>query len=451
EDVDSLRFALSLKDYNLNLYQPHFPGYFVFSMLGQLFYLFTGSLAFSFSLIGALSVFIIVFCTNKIADLSRINVHHGVLCALLFFCPLIWLMSNRYMADLLGLAFLLVSFKIFLKAFEKGDGRWLWGYYLALGLLAGIRLSYVPFLLIPSLVLCFKYYTKLVEQILASIVGVGIWLVPMIIDTGWQNLIELGSNGTDGHFNEWGGTIGTDPNYSLRFIRMFQYIWADGLGNFWPDRHPITLLSTLGFGTALFVALLKSKPSKELAAKLKSREAILMYSLLTYAIWAFLFQNVLYKSRHILPFLPFILIWAAKGFKELVIWNKKLAYGLIGIFFVSYIFTTGVLVSQHRSPTAISQAKDFILEKQSQADIGLVGVPLVNFFINRQLEGKIKYFSEEGDLIEVKNILEQGYKVYSFSQIDIEMGRPYQKVYTFFHNPYVNRMWSEVKVYEYEQ
>ena len=39
EDIDSLRFALSLRDFNVAEYRPHFPGYPVFCALAKLLYL----------------------------------------------------------------------------------------------------------------------------------------------------------------------------------------------------------------------------------------------------------------------------------------------------------------------------------------------------------------------------------------------------------------------------
>ena len=57
EDIDSLRFALSLYDYSLENLQPHFPGYPVFCFFAKILYLIMPSMGISFSIIGAISTF----------------------------------------------------------------------------------------------------------------------------------------------------------------------------------------------------------------------------------------------------------------------------------------------------------------------------------------------------------------------------------------------------------
>ena len=48
EDLDSLRFALSMADYNVAKLQPHFPAYPVFCFFGKLFFAVTGRFALAF-------------------------------------------------------------------------------------------------------------------------------------------------------------------------------------------------------------------------------------------------------------------------------------------------------------------------------------------------------------------------------------------------------------------
>ena len=44
EDIDSLRFALSIYEYDITKLQPHFPGYPIFSFFVKIIYFLTGSL-----------------------------------------------------------------------------------------------------------------------------------------------------------------------------------------------------------------------------------------------------------------------------------------------------------------------------------------------------------------------------------------------------------------------
>ena len=70
EDIDSLRFAFSLYEFDLTKLQPHFPGYAVFCFLSKILYQFTNSIGLSFSIIGGLSVFFIIIYTLKICRID---------------------------------------------------------------------------------------------------------------------------------------------------------------------------------------------------------------------------------------------------------------------------------------------------------------------------------------------------------------------------------------------
>ena len=59
EDPDSLRFALSMVDYDVARLNPHFPAYPVFCFVAKGIYLILGSYAVAFSLVGGLSTFLL--------------------------------------------------------------------------------------------------------------------------------------------------------------------------------------------------------------------------------------------------------------------------------------------------------------------------------------------------------------------------------------------------------
>ena len=66
---------------------------------------------------------------------------------IIFFNPLFWLMSNRYMPDLMGLALLTIILYQLIRRSDNLRSLYI-GYFLS-GLLAGTRLSYLPILIIP--------------------------------------------------------------------------------------------------------------------------------------------------------------------------------------------------------------------------------------------------------------------------------------------------------------
>ena len=62
----------------------------------------------TFSLIGGLSIFFIIYYMLKL-DHNEIDSKVGMFVVfIIFFNPLFWLMSNRYMPDLMGLALLTI-------------------------------------------------------------------------------------------------------------------------------------------------------------------------------------------------------------------------------------------------------------------------------------------------------------------------------------------------------
>ena len=60
EDIDSLRFALSIKEFDINKLQPHFPGYPVYCFFLKILYQITKNAGISFSILGGISVYIII-------------------------------------------------------------------------------------------------------------------------------------------------------------------------------------------------------------------------------------------------------------------------------------------------------------------------------------------------------------------------------------------------------
>jgi len=69
EDIDSLRFALSMQEYSLVKLQPHFPGYPVFIFFAKILYLLTGNMGISFSIIGSISLFVIIYYSIKLCNI----------------------------------------------------------------------------------------------------------------------------------------------------------------------------------------------------------------------------------------------------------------------------------------------------------------------------------------------------------------------------------------------
>ena len=174
------------------------------------------------------------------------------------------------------------------------------------GILAGTRLSYLPALIVPVALAIYKSKDR--KNLLYSFVfGIIIWLLPLIWVTGWDDLIIAASKQTIGHFTEFGGTSFTENDWSLRLKLLFSSIWADGFGGYLVGRHWLTLILSTVF---IFISMLSANTIiKDFRSNNVSK--LLFYSLIVYTIWILFFQNVIYKSRHVIPIVIVLLYFLA--------------------------------------------------------------------------------------------------------------------------------------------
>ena len=442
EDIDSLRFALSISDYNILKLQPHFPGYPVFCFIAKIIYVFTNNLGITFSIIGGVSGYFINYFILKLCKIELLS-PSGLFCSLIiFFNPLLWILSNRYMPDLMGLS-LMVSIIYYLTIKNSNIKQLVIGFVL-IGILAGTRLSYLPVVFIPALLHIIDH-KKRVYFILSFIIGCLLWLIPLIWISGFNNLYLVAEKQTVGHFYDYGGTVFTDDNWFDRFENLFRSVWADGLGGYWVGRSWLTLILSLPLGYLLYCGY----HSIRFYFINDRKWRLIIYSMIVYLIWILLFQNIIYKSRHILPILIFLLSFISLGDKQ-ILYNHFLTRFLMVIFFVSLISVSSILVIQHKKPAAVSKLKEAIV-KDSDLDI-IVSIPLINYYlkthnvdahyISIENPDELKYL----DNINLSNVLVIGeYPTIFPNNYRINMGT------IFFHNPYVNRMWSSIKTFRLEK
>lgn len=454
EDPDSLRFALSVYDeYDVAALQPHFPGYPVFWAAAKLLYLVTGNFAVAFSLVGGLATFAVAAALLRMlgADLDDAL---GRIVAVLVACnPLFWLMANRYMPDLAGLAVALAAFYFLVVPGGTRFGGRAAG-FLLVGLLAGIRLSFVPFVLVPALV-AFVTENGKARGALAAAAGAAVWLVPMVIDTGWGELVAAAGRQAEGHFTEFGGTIETNPDLSIRLFRTLEAVWADGLGGYWWARHPLTGLVGFGLAAALAAGM------RPLVDRLRQDGTWQLHvaAWFVYGVWMLFFQNVIYKSRHVLPLLPLILLVAGLGTARLIGAGRRGGQGAAGwmapgrlarlgavAFLGAYAAVGTIMAIQHLHPSAAAQAKTFI-ESGIGADDAVVSIPLINYYLAAQ--GVDAEYVAVEDTAAVGAL--RGGRVYVVGSFPALQAANPAASDTFYHNPYVNRMWPEVQVSVYDR
>ena len=465
EDIDSLRFALSMVEYNVAKLQPHFPTYPVFCFIAKLIYAITGRFAIAFSLVGGISTFITIYFTLRIVNIQPTSLFGKFVIITVFMNPLLWLMSNRYMADAMGVACLYASLYFLIchqeKYYKKGICKTTIGFLLA-GVLLSIRLSYLPFLL-PILFLRI-FNANRVKYIFAGTIGILIWFIPLLLHTGWNALMSAAQKQSLGHFSDFGGTVSTDPDFFLRLLKFFESIIADGFGLFWIGRHPITAITSVFLISLVVVMLLKTNIG-EVIERFPHDKSILLNPIflgcVLYLLWIIMAQNIVYKSRHVLPILPIVALGIAyscytvvKSYAQTVqkpkCRNKSMlifAWCVVCIFLLCYSSVTLHIVIQHTKPTAIAQVHKYLMHKQNELNekLTIVSVPLIKYYLESQ-DVNAQYITVESvtDLDQL-NEVKTGFFVIGSPLPN----RIVKDERTFYHNPYVNRMWSELSLYEY--
>ena len=430
EDIDSLRFALGIMDeYNISKFQPHFPGYSIFCFFAIFLYKITGSLALTFSIIGGISTYVIVYFSLKILKIQLLSKDSYLITLILFFNPMIWILSNRYMPDLMGVAVVLAV--VYLITFSKNKLENYIGFILA-GILFGVRLSYFPLIIIPIIFILLKR-NNLFQLLISFLFGVLVWLIPFILTQGFDILIDIGLKHSSGHFNDFGGTIFTESNYFLRFKFLIQTIWSDGLGGYWLDRSWITIIISFMILYFLYQFILNR-------IKFNKNFKILLASAFLYLIWIFFFQNLIYKSRHVLPLVVIILLFFGYIIKNLNFKNISIILGL----FLS-ILTINLVIS-HKNGTSIYFLKNYL---QIQKKHFLVSNALVNYYLKSN-GIKSNYINvDTAEINEINSKLEgvKEFKIIgNYSEI-FETNYNISLDTIFYHNPYINRMWSEIPLY----
>ena len=163
-----------------------------------------------------------------------------------------------------------------------------------------------------------------------------------------------------------------------------------------------------------------------------------------------MFQNIIYKSRHVLPIVFVILILMLISQKHIL--KKNLLFNLSKILFVISLGVLSFNLSwQHKQYTAILQARDHILDIEDNANI--VSTPLINFYLKSTgVDGRYYNVEDLKSIEDFKNHLnskKSDEKIIMIGDFRNRLSPDVRLVLdtVFYHNPYMNRMWSTIKVY----
>ncbi|MBT0652956.1 ArnT family glycosyltransferase [Geomobilimonas luticola] len=185
--IDSVNYALALERYDITVHQPHPPGYFLYVMLGRLFYLFIGdanaALVTMSIVFSGLTVVVIYLLTEDMYD-SKTG---GIAACFAITSPNLWFHGEVALSYGIE-AFFSALVGWFCWKLYTGRYQYIWISVLALGIAGGIRQNTVVFLFPLWL---FAVRKAPLRKIIASIGLLGVvcfsWFAPMVNMTGGWN------------------------------------------------------------------------------------------------------------------------------------------------------------------------------------------------------------------------------------------------------------------------
>src|SRR5688572_19198510 len=311
EDIDSINFALGLRDFDPARHQPHPPGSPVYIALGRALLAIvsgigsslsqTAAEALSLSLWSGLAGAVALFAAVRLFDEAAPH-HRGAAwgAALLAACPLYWLSGLRPMSDLPGLAAALISQVLILQG-RRERPRLTAGAFVA-GLAAGIRVQTV-WLTLPLLALALIHQRRaglvgMLRRPVAALAAAGLaWAIPLVIDSG----------GLEGYLR----ALGTQAGEDFAWVNM---LWLEPT----PRRLMFALYETfvLPWGSvalAMAVGVCAATGLIALAVRDRAGLAVMLLAFGPYAAFHLLFQETI-TVRYSLPTLPLVTWLAAGGF-----------------------------------------------------------------------------------------------------------------------------------------
>lgn len=464
-DPDSLRFALASLEFDPMKAQPHFPLYPVFVFLSKVSSIICFSYARGFALIGALSGFTITIASFFWLNWWKLQnrgfqwgLKEYFLAGLVFVNPLIGIMSTRYMPDLLGVALLALIFGLYRQVYENRSDElsqaikssrliFLMGFFLAI--LLGVRLSYIPFCL-PLILLINK------SSIYRGFTtGLLLWLTPLLFWVSPFDLVDLANAQSEGHFQQFGGSILTQSDLWVRVKGLFMGLWGAGFNGYWSGRLPVLWIHGVPI-LSIFIGAVYAffKQKKWLNRKF---QIFFLTPFLSYLIWIFIAQNIVFKVRHQMP-LVLLLCFA------LVLSLNVVRVRFI-VLCVSFSFFSFWLFYSSTQPVAIAQVKDQLELSQLGADSQepvILCVGMVGHFLERQ--------SIQADFILMDEFVNPKYEIqqvlienYSLGKTVYLVGNHLRDYYSeeflsqtqwvsqaFYHNPWSNPVWPQIYLHQFK-
>lgn len=251
ESREGILYVRGVVRYTVVELRPYWPGYPVYMWLGQLLNLWASDPVRALHL---LAIFSSVLCIWPLAALaydwqrstgsspkeaSLAALGAAVMWALV---PIAWLNGSEIFGDptalLLSLTMLWLSWRSLRPSSNAATYLILAG--ILAGLVLGIRLAYVPLLLVLVYAVWQHRHYK-VKKLPLPLAVLAALVVTVLIWFGWQLAMDgtkfftVGIDQLNGHFSEWGDSALSDGSLWTRPVRLLKTYLTYGLGGWWPD------------------------------------------------------------------------------------------------------------------------------------------------------------------------------------------------------------------------
>ena len=378
EDIDSINFALGLREFNPAEHQPHPPGYPVYIALGRVMLaavrvarpelpqVAAEALALSLlsALTGALAVVLVGLTFRAIAartrlDGARASRTAGWATVILALCPLFWLTAVRPMSDMPGLAAAFAAQALMLSA------RMTPGAFVA-GLALGVR-SQTLWLTAPLLVWLLverraASWRMAVRVLGMAVAGALLWAVPLLVATGG--------------LSAYLAALGTQAGEDFAFVDM---LWANPT----PRRLAFGLIHTLVLpwgSVVLAVAALVLAAVGGAVMALGDRRALITLAIAfaPYAAFHLVFQETV-TVRYALPVVAPVAFLVARA---LAIAGRSMNFLAAPLAVFLFLASMPALVAYGRD---VHPAFRAIADAQRRAEAVTPGIVTSHFELRRPL------------------------------------------------------------------
>lgn len=328
EDIDSVNFALGVREFNVADHRPHPPGYPIFIALSK-----AAAAAFARAgwamgeaaplalwgaLFGALAVWPLTMLFTALEG-NRGRAFAATIVTLC--CPLVWLTAVRPLSDVPGLAAGVTAQALFVAAFRRrrdtdpsaddssaleASGRLIVAGAFVAGIAIGFRVQ-TAWLTLPLLVVVIvdRVGRGAAGAVLGAPItfsgGVILWLVPLIVVAGGPAAYLAALGGQAGEDLAWVEMVARNPTpraLAFALLRTFVWPWSSA-----PLAAVVLALAALGV----------------IAMLVRGRAGLLLLAVAfgPYAAFHLLFQDTVF-TRYALPLMPAVAYLAVRGVDALV-------------------------------------------------------------------------------------------------------------------------------------